>query len=93
MTSFLLPTRVCCRFLGVVDNNVFRHSPDHGSAPQVAFSIRTPANNGHGMKLHQDTIMAGVECLATLVLDCGLLLPPPQVQLVGVYRLIMAILF
>lgn len=37
-------------------------------------------NNGHGLKLHEDTVFAGVECLATLILDCGLFLPPAQVK-------------
>lgn len=49
-----------------------------GAPPQLLFNVRTPLNNGHGAKLHEDTIWAGVECLAVFILDCGLHLPPAQ---------------
>ncbi|CAM9707338.1 unnamed protein product [Scytosiphon promiscuus] len=49
------------------------------SSPQLLFNVRTPLNNGHGAKLHEDTVWAGVECLAVFILDCGLFLPPTQV--------------
>eukprot|EP00903_Cladosiphon_okamuranus_P006268 g6151.t1 len=49
------------------------------SPPQLVFNARTPLNNGHGVKLHEDTVWAGVECLAVFILDCGLFLPAAQV--------------
>lgn len=49
-----------------------------GAPPQLLFNVRTPLNNGHGVKLHEDTVWAGVECLAVFILDCGLHLPPAQ---------------
>ncbi len=48
--------------------------------PQLVFNLRTPQNNGHGAKLHEDTVWAGVECLAVFILDCGLHLPPAQAR-------------
>lgn len=50
------------------------------SPPQLFFNVRTPLNNGHGAKLHEDTVWAGVECLAVFILDCGLFLPATQVS-------------
>lgn len=52
-----------------------------GPPPQLFFNVRTPLNNGHGTKLHEDTVWAGVECLAVFILDCGLFLPATQVSL------------
>ncbi|CAM9945271.1 unnamed protein product [Laminaria digitata] len=46
---------------------------------QLCFNLRTPLNNGHGERLHEDTIWAGVECLAVFILDCGLFLPADQI--------------
>lgn len=58
----------------------------HSGAPgakvvqPLCFNIRTPANNGHGPVVHENTVWAGVECLAVLVYDFGLHLPPAQVR-------------
>lgn len=52
------------------------------SPPPLFFNMRTPLNNGHGAKLHEDTVWAGVECLAVFILDCGSFLPATQVSLI-----------
>lgn len=48
--------------------------------PPLCFNMRTPVNNGHGHKINEDTVWAGVECLVSLVSDCGSHLPPAQVR-------------
>ncbi|CAN0345767.1 unnamed protein product, partial [Ectocarpus fasciculatus] len=56
-----------------------RHSEKGDGSPKpLLFNVRNPLNNGHGAKLHEDTVWAGVECLATFILDCGLFLPVAQ---------------
>ncbi|CAM9971008.1 unnamed protein product, partial [Sphacelaria rigidula] len=45
----------------------------------LCFNLRTAANNGHGAVIHENTVWAGVECLAVLVLDCGLHLPAVEI--------------
>ncbi|CAN0475997.1 unnamed protein product, partial [Ectocarpus sp. 12 AP-2014] len=52
-----------------------------GSSKPLLFNVRNPLNNGHGAKLHEDTVWAGVECLATFILDCGLFLPAAQASI------------
>lgn len=80
--SILLSSRNC-RFHSSSGGSSSSSSKNgmRSSSPQLLFNVRTPLNNGHGSKLHEDTIWAGVECLAVFILDCGLFLPPTQASL------------